>query len=63
MPLRVTAPHSRAGHWTESVHLPLPKGMKYEITGKLCKKGMMVAQGGKDGEAVCQQKDLWVITE
>lgn len=32
-----------------------------QIPGKLCKKGLMVVQGGKDGKAVCQQKDLWVI--
>lgn len=33
------------------------------MTDKWCKKGMMLVQGGKDGKAVCQQKDLWVITE
>lgn len=41
---------------------PWPKGGQMQMTGKLCKKGMTLVQGGKDGKAACQQKDLWVVT-
>lgn len=33
------------------------------MTGRQCRKGAMLVQEGKDSKAVCQQKDLWVITE
>lgn len=32
------------------------------MNGRLCKKGMALVWDGNDGKAVCQQKDLWVIT-